>query len=286
MYSSIVKNVVVEHPIKATAVEWRQAIGKGVTGSHLVNAMDEDGERVDLVIKFREPSTPIGDGHYGRTSLACELICSMLARTLGLSVPDYYVVKISDQFVSSIPRDHIRLFSRNKGLVFGTLKLSESYADWTGSSTAGNEDLLNQFEETICFDSAVYNGDRKEGNPNLLWNGDSQTAMIDHALALAPVYNNNGNSPTPSQPFPKGQIKKHCTVRSLQSDKTTVRNYENLYDRWETIIGESDLNKIFESIPDGWERQYSGDLNQIFGFLKKRPSSFKPTAQKIREVVR
>jgi hypothetical protein len=276
---------VINPPQKAIALEWRRKVGRGATGVQIVNAVDEGGERVDLFIKFRQP--PTGHGNYGRTSLACELICSMLARALELSVPDYYIVEINKNLVRSLPESNYELkslFAKNEGLVFGTSKL-KSYSDWPSDKVTEDKVLLDQLEGVICFDGAVFNGDRKKYKTNMLWDGNNHLAIIDHALALATVYNNS-RSPRPSDPFPREEISKHCATKSLQSERKKERAYEDLYERWRGIVNDETLNAICESIPQGWERQPSGDLEKIFAFLRERHTSFEPTTQKIKKVVR
>jgi hypothetical protein len=50
-----------------------------------------DSDRTKLVLKLRHPESPVG--HFGPSSLARELICAVLARRLGLPVPDYAIVR-------------------------------------------------------------------------------------------------------------------------------------------------------------------------------------------------
>jgi hypothetical protein len=114
----------------------------------------------------------------------------MIGREVGLPVPDYYVVELSGDFVNGLPSKHdvIKLFARNKKYIFGTPKLS-SFDDWPSKHISGDEKILHQFKKTICFDGEVMNGDRRQDNPNILWDGGESIRLIDHALALATVYN-------------------------------------------------------------------------------------------------
>lgn len=90
-----------EGPERLFAFEFRRRLSGGVTRPALVVATDEDGTEVEIVVKCRRPD--VRDGHFGPTSLACELICAVLARGMGISVPDYYVVEISSQLAKSVP---------------------------------------------------------------------------------------------------------------------------------------------------------------------------------------
>jgi hypothetical protein len=82
-------------PFLLQSVELRERTEGGRTRPWIVVAEDEEGDRRKVVLKLRRPGPPVGDGHYGGTSLACELICSAIARLVGLRVPNYAVVSVS-----------------------------------------------------------------------------------------------------------------------------------------------------------------------------------------------
>lgn len=275
-----------DEPIPARAVEWRGAIGsESSTQTHIVNAKDEDGDRIDLVVKFKE-NLAHTRGNYRGTSLACELICSMIGRKIGLHVPDYYVVELTGTFVNGLPNKNniIKLFARNKKYIFGTPKLS-SFDDWPSNHISADEDILEQFAKTICFDGAVMNGDRRQGNPNVLWDVGKSIKLIDHALALATVYNNSGASPSPSQPFPKNKLQDHAAVPSLRENGRINDLYSILYGRWGDRIDSSFLSTVRSCVPDEWERTGHNDIDKIFCFLDGRDSSFNTMKDIISEVI-
>jgi hypothetical protein len=88
-------------------------------------ARDADGQALEIVLKVREPAAR--NGHFGATSLACELICAVLARSLRLSVPDYFIVEVPRSLPQYIPSDSARrLLQNNQGLNFGTQYLEGS----------------------------------------------------------------------------------------------------------------------------------------------------------------
>lgn len=240
---------------------------------------------MDLVVKFKE-NLAHTRGNYRGTSLACELICSMIGREIGLPVPDYYVVELSGDFVNGLPPKNnvIKLFAKNKKYIFGTPKLS-SFDDWPTNHISVNGNILRQFKKTICFDGAVMNGDRRQGNPNILWDGGGSVRLIDHALALATVYNNRGNSPSPSHPFPKDKFQDHATVPSLRENGEPNDLYSLLYRRWENRIDSNFLDTVRSLVPNEWERTGSSDLNKIFSFLEDRDSSFSTMESTISEVI-
>lgn len=274
----------IPEPTVAEARDWVRELNGGTSPTHIVEAVDEDENRLDLVIKFRRiPGRPARDFYPG-TGLACELICSIIGRTIGLPVPDYYVVEITPGFASA--RDGMRrtkLYSRNKGFVFGTPLLSE-FADWPSAQIAEKTAILTHFVDTIGFDGAVFNGDRTQQNPNIMWNGAEEIRLIDHGLALAPVYN-KGRDPDPAEPFPDPQFKDHATVPSLRSAKINPDSYEDVFLRWQDVVDDDYLVELRDCIPDDWERPHHDDLDQIFSFLRCRASSFRDMCSQIKQIL-
>ncbi len=96
----------------------------GNTNPRLIAAVDEDDNELAVVLKLKDPGVPIGESHYEGTSLACELMCSILARALGFNVPDYAVVELSPQFAESVHEAEVReLCRKNIGNNFGSCYL-------------------------------------------------------------------------------------------------------------------------------------------------------------------
>jgi hypothetical protein len=93
-------------PLNLSCFEYRRHLKGGVTNPLLVAARDASGESVEVVLKVRKPESRAG--HFGATSLACELICAILARSIELSVPDYAVVEVPRELISAIPYETAR----------------------------------------------------------------------------------------------------------------------------------------------------------------------------------
>ena len=255
-------------PLRLVAVQYRRRMKGGKTAPRLVVAHDEDRQRKSIVLKLRCPGTLVGNGHYAGTSLACELICSVLARAVGLNVPDYAIVEVTQRFINSIDDNSIRdLLSKNIGPNFGSV-YHQSLTSWEARYHKRSQVVINQLEDILTFDAVVINGDRQISNSNLLHRGN-QLLLIDHSLAL-PVYLWEQQELTKSPLFPLGSIMKHCASQHL---KGSDGSYRRVLDNWQEKINTQKLSELRAMLPPSWERQ-QGDIDKIFGFLNNRDQRF------------
>ena len=257
-------------PLRLNAVEYRPIKMGGSTMPRLVVTEDEFRQKRQVVLKPRHPTTSAGPrvGHFAGTSLACELICAVLARAIGLKVPDYAIVEITQGFANSIQDDPIRnLFLNNIGLNFGTA-YHESVALWQPMSHKPPQEFIDQLEDILSFDIIVINGDRKIGNSNLLYHND-QLILIDHSLALS-VYSWNQHALAKLPPVPKEIIEGHCAIRELRGQGCS---YRRVFDSWEERINTQNLEELRAMLPATWEHK-AGDIDKIFTFLQNRNRCF------------
>jgi len=131
-----------------------------------------DGSKAEVYLKF------IGGVQEREFGLVSELLCSLLARELGLDVPTPFVVNLSADFLAGVPQAARDLVSRSLGLNFGSESLP------AGFSVVPPEPrvpivLRPAATEIFAFDVIFQNRDRKQDNPNLLWNR-TKILMIDH----------------------------------------------------------------------------------------------------------
>ena len=251
--------VVLQAPTKWVCFEYRLRL-QGGCRPPVVVARDEKGATRAFVLKVREPGESVHD--VGPTALACELICSAIARDLGLTVPDYAIVEMPEAFVNGCPADTatVELLRGNTGPNFGSAFIEQATAYRKLSGSAQGLSLLAKFEDLIAFDSAVLNADRKRGaNPNLLRVGD-ELILIDHSLALPD-----------QQPDMLSQesIEEHCAAESLIRKRL---EYVSLLGTWRQRITPQ-LSLLRSWIPPEWETD-AGDLERIFQFLSNRPLRF------------
>lgn len=263
-------------PLRYRCVEFRRVLSSGNSQPLLVVAKEPDGGTTQVVLKVREPSVP--DGHFGATSLASEMICAVLARVAGLTVPDYGVASVSREFAESVPdKDVRRLLLANVGPNFATRYLG-GRSTWLPSYSPRG-DLLERLEGVIALDCTLVNGDRTRSKPNLLWDGDD-VVLIDHSLAL-PVHAWSDEELNESPLMPERHVKRHATYVALLNQG---QSYQALLDAW-TGLPWTDVVTLRSWIPPEWERK-RGDLDRIFAFLERRSVRFRDIRHELLRIIR
>lgn len=269
-------------PARLTCIEVRRRIQNNTATKPLfIRAIDAQGDEYDVILKVQHPD--VREGHFEGTSLACELICAVLARAIGFSVPNYSIVEVRGGLLDGAPNTEIRaLLAANLGLHFGSTFI-EGCAPWLPPTEGGlepNDGLCDRLEDVLVFDAVAFNGDRKRTKSNLLWNGDD-LLPIDHSLALL------AHAWTPKQIaesllFPADQIRQHCAFPSVEGQK---REYIGLLDIWRNNVTDADITELRTFVPREWE-QRPGDLDRIFDFLRGRGGHFDAIAQDLRRIAR
>ena len=250
-------------PLRLVAVEDRGPMGRGRTKPRLVVASDGHDQLKKVVLKLRHPGTSVKDGHFAGTSLACELICAVLARAIGLKVPDYAIVKVTQEFANSIHDSSTRhLFFDNIGENFGSV-FHQSSVLWS-STFQPAQVVIGQLEDIITFDGIVINGDRQISNPNLLYR-DDQLFLIDHSLAL-PVYWQSEQKLKSSFSFSEDNILDHCASSHLKRQDCS---YSRVCNNWQERINTQKLEELRTMLPSSWEHG-PGNIDRIFRFLARR----------------
>lgn len=147
-----------------------------------------------FVAKFR------GAGQ-GPRALIAELVVGLLARTLGLPVPDLAIIALSHQFGRNEPDPEIRdVLRASAGLNVGLRYLDGAFNyDDHAAGTLVSPDLAARI---VWLDAFLTNPDRTARNPNLLiW--DRRPWLIDHGSAL--YFHHSWQNVTPERarsPFP------------------------------------------------------------------------------------
>ncbi|HSJ15272.1 MAG TPA: HipA family kinase [Longimicrobiales bacterium] len=127
------------------------------------------------VAKFR------GSGQ-GAGALVAELIAALLARALGLPVPDVTLLEIAPEFGQGEPDPEIQdLLRASHGVNMGLRYLDGAFNfDVHAAGELVSPELA---AEIVWFDALITNPDRTHRNPNLLvW--ERRPWLIDHGSAL------------------------------------------------------------------------------------------------------
>lgn len=235
-----------------TAVQFRRPMERGLNRPFLVLAEAENGkgsERVALVVK----STA---GYRNRPEcIVREMFALLLARKVGISVPEPVLVKFPKGFdygAADHP-EHAELIRRSPGWNLATVHLGNSWNPWTNTSPPRSIDQ-ETIDSAYCFDAMVQNSDRENENPNLLWKRDQLVLLdFDKAFGHLRVYEND---PKPWRKVLALQnLQRHCFYRFLPQLKE----------------GELLGNAIWEAFGEWYVTSRKGALSREFGSKLQDP---------------
>lgn len=168
------------------AEQFHSFTSSGYSRPARITCSRENGGKVEAYVKL------VGAIRNRTFGLGAELFCSLLAKELGLGCLTPFIVNVSEEFISGVPKEAGDVFRRSVGLNFG------SEAAPPGFSVVPPEpsvpfDLRRMAAEIFAFDVLIQNYDRKSDNPNLLWDRVS-ILTIDHEGALGPILSRQGPS--------------------------------------------------------------------------------------------
>lgn len=269
-------------PQRLHAAEFRGVMDEGESEPLLVMAYTDDwSESREVVLKLREPGAVAANRH-GDTALACELVCGVVARVLGFSVPDYAIVEVSEQFASAVQDDAVRArLEGSVGANFGTAYLA-GCRSWSAQKRTLGGELQQTLTDLLEYDSVILDGDRTAEHPNLLWDGDD-CYPIDHSLALQvyaqtrAAYESFLNEPL----LLDEQIQKHVCYQLLAWKELDL---ELLAQRWRGLPMSEILEEVRSVLPPEWEAN-AGDYDRIFDFLGRRDNHFEAIIEQIDRLI-
>jgi hypothetical protein len=255
-------------PMRLRAFEYRGRMKGGRSRPMLVACIDEKGREHKVVLKVREASA--AGCSWGAASLGCELVCAIIARMAGITVPDYAVVTVDDEmgFVRNVhDKEARRDLGHNIGENFGS-KYLEDHANYVPELQVGSV-VRSRLETVMAFDAYVLNNDRKAEKPNLLVRGD-RVVLIDHSLCFPHL-----NSPDIVKPWtewlPDRSVQNHCAYRKLHGFDP---RFESFVEFLNEELTDDDCRKIIDLVPDAWQRSGSRDKNSILRYLLRRSAPF------------
>lgn len=256
-------------PQRWTARELRGVAGRGLSSPLFVDCVNASGQRRRAVLKLRDPQT--ADRRPWHLCLVRDLVGTVIARHLGLTVPDYAIVEIDQSFALSTARHTLGgRIAANVGANFGTTLID--------AVTEAGDGATEDWAPVLGFDSLGFNADRKTGNPNALWTG-SRLYLIDHGM-LAPTWTFDVDGTTSSTLFGTVNIKLHAAyavVKGRAPDFLTIAN------QWSTCITSEFLAWLRIQVPASWAS--ARDVNDLFAFLEARSSIIRQQEQELRGIV-
>jgi hypothetical protein len=254
------------------AVRFDRRLGAGKTKPALIAAADDSGRELDVVVKF---------GHRmerGEVGLVAEAIAAMFARDLGLNVPVPYAVRISEEFVNSIPDVTVAPdFLKAIPVTFG----SQQVLGLTPVTTAQlPENCLGKAGDVFAFDAIVDNSDRRPGNPNVYWLGED-LVLIDHELTFlfATLFY--------KEPWVEGALE-YCKGGTPHVFFSRIRgtnlNFERLLVALQTITPER-CDQYIAALPPEWRAEFAGQIEKMINFIRVLSSNVPATITEIRRVL-
>lgn len=237
-------------------------------------ALTEADDGFKYVLKFR------GGGH-GTKALISELIGGMVAKTIGMQIPELVFINLDEAFGRSEGDEEVQdLLQASRGLNLGLHFLSGALAF---------DPLINSVEpelasKIVWMDALLTNIDRTVRNTNLLmWH--KELWLIDHGSTLYFHHSWENWEKYALSPFP--QIKDHVLLpQASMLDKADSE--------LKKVLTKDKITDIANLIPDSWlnwsnEHETVEDIRKVYyNFLITRienSENFLKGAQDAREIL-
>lgn len=163
---------------RATAIRFHGRVGTGKTRPCRAFCEVDDEESETLLVLKLSAGCDLGC-----RALAAEALAAFLASDVGLPAARPYAVAVECAFAAAIPDAEWRgLAERSLGWNFGSRHVGSGFMTYPAAKRPP-EALLQAAWEIMAFDCFVANPDRRETNPNVLWNG-KHFALFDHEMAF------------------------------------------------------------------------------------------------------
>jgi len=163
---------------RAVPIGFTRVAETGRTKPLRVTVLTDDSTEHEVIMKV---SSGIELGIEG---LMNEMLGSLLAADVGLSVQEPFFVDLSAGFSASMPTPELR--SRLAGsspLAFASADAGKQWRGWNASDRVSSSQEAGALA-TLAFDAFIGNSDRSPANPNLLVK-DQDWRLIDHEAAFS-----------------------------------------------------------------------------------------------------
>lgn len=204
-------------------------------------AIVEADDKFLYVLKFR------GAGQ-GKKALIAELIGGLLAKAIGLNMPELVFMNLDDSFSKTEPDEEIQdLLKFSVGLNLGLHFLSGAI---TFDPLVSEADSYSA-SKVVLLDSLIYNIDRTWKNTNLL-NWNRELWLIDHGASLYFHHNWKNWRNYLTRTFPK--IKDHVLLGRANHLDEAAKDISE-------ALNEEKIQEIVSVIPEDWLTEASMDLS-------------------------
>jgi hypothetical protein len=242
--------------LRASAFVYGMA--RGQTRPCIIRATkDGAGEEEEVVVKWRA-------GFRDRRVGPCnELLAALLAKELGLLVPEPVLVVVDPGFDVTLPSaevDRRRLVRESIGLNLGSAYLGRDWKTWPQYQRPRPSQRQSALE-ILAFDALIQNGNRSSDNPNLLFNGE-KIAVYDHESTFSHLQSlpKTGLPWTALSLFP---LSTHVFYSGLKGRRPDLHRFEASLDRLQASF----FSQLTQLIPSDWKS--AGDFDRILQYLTR-----------------
>lgn len=243
---------------------YHRELASGANAPILVTAVNNDGDKCDLIIKLLESE------RMDNLAFLKESIGSSIARKLGICSPEPFIVEINNEFVESQRGNDVYLrLKRSIGINYGSRYI-------LGLELITKEDKLSSKSyldalKIFCFDAIIQNSDRTFilGKANLFTKG-TDLWVLDHELAFTFLMTLIGIKKQDPWHVDVDLAKKHVLYHKLKGKRL---NFGQLAGFMNDITEEywAGLKNL---LPDDW---YSNEFDEIkahVSSIKNREGEF------------
>jgi hypothetical protein len=228
-----------------------------------LDEVDSKGPEIFIVKSFNN----VFNSGFGIIS---EILCAKLAIYFGLCVPEFALVKISDQFRDAAYQcnaesEILTTLNQNIGIKNFGSKLIEKYSGSPIYQSNTQEWQKNIIETIFGFDCLIYNKDRTQFCPNLFVK-DNQYILYDHEKAfcflgwknwkinLGNLFHDNNSSSFGKQ---------HIFWEQLRNENCTF-NY--LIEKLNALDNDI-IENLFASIPEELSSEFPEEIKTVKSYL-------------------
>lgn len=261
--------------MEVEAVRFDRVMTNGKTKPIMVACDRSTGDEIEIIAKFSFGCDNSPD------ALVREALAAMLAKDLGLPVPEPFIVSVSPEFIRTIDDPVVASYLRQSiPLGFGSKRLPDGYATWTSSSGKLSDNLRTEAVEILAFDCFVTNADRRPENPNLLCNG-KLFAIIDHEMAFMTNLNMLW-----TEPWIKGSLssfyhpKQHVFFNALKTGELDLQRFSDAF----VMITDKRIKEYNDAIPTSWLSQNDA-LGRAIAFIPKLRDNVKDAIEELQRAL-
>jgi hypothetical protein len=261
-----------------TAIRFEKAVGSGRTHPGIFTCEDNEGNEVELVLKFSAGCD------LGERALVTEALAALLAADLDLPAPEPFLVRVNADLAETITDGAIReRATQSIGWNFGSKKLPPGFSTVPMDRPIPNA-LVPLACEILAFDTFIANPDRTAANPNCLSNGRG-FAILDHEAAFFTEGLIGWKAPW--EPggirFPKGLPpgNRHLFLEALRGETADLQRLAGAFD----LLTPSRLAEYRAALPPEWIENIPAS-DGILNYLQELKDHVEPAIQNLKEALK